>query len=206
MAPLLTLLGWLLALLLGVLLLLLIAPVVVRAEGSVAEEALAGRIELSWAWGLIGVRACSEEGLRWTLCGRSAGRLSPGREARKARKRKDKPKEARGARSGRAAWRHRAALLDVVGRVVRSLDARIELAGTVGPADPADAGALAATLALAQERLGPTLSLDVAVDFVEPRLDLWGRARARLIPGQVAIVVIAWMLRRDARRALAAMR
>jgi hypothetical protein len=200
----LTLLGWLLVLAMGVLLIVLVAPVAARAEGSVDEEDLQGRITLSWAWGLVGAYACSKEGLRWTLLGRAVGRLSSRRGDRKDKPRKEK--KARTRASGRALWSHRAALLDVVARALKRLDARIEVAGTVGPADPADAGALLAFLSLARERLAPALTLDVAVDFTDPRLDLWGRARARLIPGRVVIVVITWMLSRDARRALAAVR
>lgn len=201
---LLTALLWILAALLGLALLvslaLLCVPLHVEAEGAAGEGHLDGRARLRWGLWLVAL-SVDPRGLELRLLGLRVWRPPGGWPKRGPRAAEDdeddedddpSPKRRRG-RAG-AAWRHRRAVLRLLGAVRRAIPIRGHLSGTIGLGDPADTAALFAAL----DRLagGRAFALDLAPDWLDETFEIDGALRVRLWPARIVGGVL-WQIVRD---------
>jgi len=179
---------------------LLLVPLELRAEGRIAEDALDGELRVGWGLGLLGIRLSSRRPSGITLCGgRVAGlprRVKPGE--------KEPPKERRKSRRGtRWALQHRAGLQRALRRLGATLGLRLELSGRIGLGDPADT-AVAAFILDVLERWMPGLHIDLGWDFLDEVLEVDGRGRARIWPVHLLGVGLALLLDGEVRSLLRA--
>jgi len=194
---------WLGIVLGGLLLLVLLVPVHVRAWGRVDGESADGRVRVRWGGGVVAFHA-SPAGLELRMLGLRVSRLRGGGSRPRRPKREREEHEEDGRRRGpRWAWRHRRALMRAMLRVLAALHPRGRVSGVIGLGDPGDMAALFALLSRAEERWR-RLELDVACDWTEEVLDLEGTVRAFVWPVELAIVLLVVRLRPDVRRALRA--
>lgn len=180
----------------GLLLLALLAPVRVAAEGVFTRERVDVMADASWCFGAVGVRASLSDGAVVTFLGRPVRHLrawwSPADVTRRPRA------------PARAVWRPG---LHVVRRVASSLRLRVRVAGRLGTGDPADTATVYGLVGAARG-LVPALDLsDLRVDWAEPALDLEGRLDGRVWPAAIAWIVASDYVRsRGSHRAREVMR
>jgi hypothetical protein len=203
MDVLLAVLLWLGIVLGGLLLVVLLVPVHVRAWGRVDDESADGRVRVRWGGGIVSFHA-SPAGLELRVLGLRVSRLrGAGAAGRRPKRKREEHEEEGGGRGPGWAWRHRRALLRAVSRLLAALHPRGRVSGVLGLGDPADMAALFALLSQAQQRWR-RLELDVACDWTEEVIDLEGAVRAVVWPVELAIVLLVVRLRPDVRRALRA--
>jgi hypothetical protein len=205
-----TVLIWLLGIIGGLLLLVFLMPIGLRARGMFAPWRATGRVDLNWAWGLLGVRLSREKGTQLRLLGfylpgfRVSEEKKAERKEKKAKKRAEKKEEKKAAgkkrkRGARWAWRNRRLFI----RCARALHLRGMLRGTIGVGDPADTAELRLLLDPALERL-PGFDARLAWDYLDEVLDLEGALRARIWPVELACILLLTLTRGESRRALLA--
>lgn len=190
------LLLWALALVVGMLVLLIVVPLQVRAEGQVDDEVLDGRLHAWWGFGLIGVRLVVGERGQLLLFGRRVAAL-PGM----SRERQEKPhrrrrKSKRFRRGPRWFLRHRHTLRSLMARFLRTFRLRIHLTGMLGLDDPADTAALMGLLRLVQ-RDSETAHIDVRPDYLGDTLELEGSLTARVWILAVLTVAVLSLFERN---------
>ena len=194
--------------LLGLLAIVLIAPLHVRASGDVDAESLhaAYRLRIRWALGLLGLDLASGNRPTLRLLGLPIYRFptdtTPSRrETRKSRK--SRPAEPRTRRSQSALWllRRRQDLWRHVLRLLSTLHLRARITGAIGLPEPDDTVWLALALDQLEARL-PDSALDLEVDYSDAVFDLEGDVSAWAIPLQVLIVGLALYLFTDLGRAI----
>lgn len=194
--------------LLAMLVLVLFAPLHLRASGDVDLESLhaAYRIRLRWALGVLGLDLASGERPTLRLFGlpiaRFASDSSPSKAARKARKEKQSPRP-RTRRGQGALWllRRRQDLWRLALRLLSTLHLRARIAGAIGLPEPDDSVWLALALDQLEARL-PESTLAVEVDYSDAVFDLEGSVTAWAIPLHVLVVGLALYLFTDLGRAV----
>ena len=209
MSILLAVLLWIAVVLAGLLLLVLLVPLSVRAHGGVHGERAGGRLDVRWGGGVIRVTAGTEEIGRVRVLGLPLFRVGGGRRREKPRpeRKKDERRKEKGSqrrmRLGEA-WGHRRTLWMAGRRMLGTLHLRGRIEGTVGLADPSDTAILHGLLATVGG--GRRLAVDVDCDWMDETLELDGTLRGFVWPPQAAVVLLVLWLRRDVRRALRALR
>jgi hypothetical protein len=206
MSLLLALVAWILALLGGVLLLLIVVPIHLRASGELCLEPWTGeaQLEARWAWGLLAFRLGYPEGAGLFMFGRRVKRIEPPSEEEKQKKKaqkKEKKEQQQQKKKGKKrglGWflRHRRTMFRAAGRLLRTLGPEARIRGTVGLGDPADTAVLLQAVWLA-DRVVPGLVLELQPDYVEDVLELQGRARLRVWLLYTLAVAVALLFRRD---------
>jgi hypothetical protein len=201
----LTVLAWIGAGLGLALLLVLLVPFGVRADGRVSEDELAGSAELRWLFGLIVVRFATEgrsgfylAGLRVARFPRRATRPEPDPEPEP----EPEPERARGRRGIRWLIRSRRGLSRAGLRLLAATQPRLEVRGRIGVGDPADT-ALVAPLIAQLGRL-PGVHLHLTWCWVDEVLDLEGRAGARIWIAQLLGLGLLLLFDGEVRRLLRA--
>lgn len=189
---------WIVALLGSLLVILLLVPIHLRAEGGVDDESLDGRVRIQWAWGVLSVRVTPAGvatlhffGLRfWTL--RKRG---PKDEADPA------PKKERA--KGQLRWflKHRQTGLRFAKRLIRALRLQLQVRGELGLGDPAST-ALMNRLLWELNRTSPSVSFAVEPDWMEERVQLDGAIRARIWLAHIGLVLLGGLLNRETRQML----
>ena len=209
----LTLLLWLLCVLGGLLLLSLLLPVHVNADGQANIVLIDGEAEARWAWGLLSLRLTPERGAWVHLLGRPVRRLRRGSsstdqggdddEAKPQDEDTTRPRSG-GGRRGRG-WflYHRQALLRVVKRLYHAMGVRARLEGALGLDDPTDTAVVWGVLMQVQAWL-PGLELAVRPDFMDEQLDLRGTLRGRIWLAHLLVIMAGQLLRADTRQMLRA--
>jgi hypothetical protein len=190
---------WGLALLVAALLLM---PITVRAHGAAGEEELWGIAELSWGRGLATVRVGPEPRGRLYLLGipvyRSGSLLD----------REDKDKKKKKKVAGRAGGLKRIAAVEgrvalrMASRAIRALHPCLYIGGTVGLADPGNTALMLSAVRRIDELAGERVRLDLRDDYLEDTTQLHGRMGAWIVPAELGLVLLVWMLRSDTRRVL----
>jgi hypothetical protein len=221
----LTLLLWLLCILGGLLLLFLLLPVHVSADGEANVVLIDGEAEARWAWGLLSLRLTPERGAWVHLLGRPVRRLrrragsytdedgdengdedgdeDGDAEAPEQAEEADEPQGSGGRRGLGWALHHRRALLRVVKRLYRAMGVRARLEGALGLDDPTETAVLWGMLMQVQAWL-PGLELAVRPDFMDEQLDLRGTLRGRIWLAHLLLIMAAQLLRADTRQMLRA--
>lgn len=188
------------ALVVGGLAALLLVPVAMRAEGVAGEAEWGGFLELAWGPRLLVVRYGSPGQGRVHVFGIPVARFdrlsSAETEAEESESGRWRPSPGRLARTDpRVVWR-------MVKRGLEALHIRVRLGGQLGLGDPADAAPVLATARLVGD-LAPTwLEIDFTDDLLEEKTELFGRMTARIIPAELATILVIWMIRADTRRVL----
>lgn len=223
----LTLLLWvlvgLLSALLGTVLLLVLVPLSLRAEGELGDERTAGSVVVGWGLGLLGVRVSYPEGGALQLFGLTVWRFSlessdddkrekkNKKKERKAKKQRKKAKrEEDGARGsslskGRELYALRSFMWQVVTRLLGTFALRGRAGGQVGTGDPVDTVALRAAL-LELDRRVDGLELSLEYDFVDELLEVWADVRGRIWLAHTIAALVPFVFKRDAWRLLRAVR
>jgi len=208
----LTLLLWLLAVLGGLVLLFLLLPVHVSADGQANVVLIDGEAEARWAWGLVSLRLTPERGAWIHLLGRPVRRVRRRASAHREDEADEAPEQTgetprrrdTGGRRG-LGWmlHHRHALLRVVKRLYRAMGVHARLEGALGLDDPAETATLWGLLMQMQGWL-PGLELAVRPDFMDEQLDLRGTLRGRIWLAHLLVIVVGQLLRADTRQMLRA--
>jgi len=191
---------WILAGLLGLVLVLLLVPLGAFARGSAQDLDLAGVFRLSWGFGMIQLRGGGGEALHLRVVGLRVKDLAGGGKDKEA----DEPAEAKKKRSGpgmRWFLRHRRTLLRVAMRLLGSFRFDGWIRGSFGTGDPAETATAWALLQVVDGRI-PHLHLDVTPRYVDEGWDLEGDVRFGVWPIRTAIAALVLLLRRDVRRAM----
>lgn len=196
MSLLLSIVLWLLAVVLGVMLLVLLIPIHLQAVGAVDEDRLEGRALARWGWWLLTLRADPAVGIDARLCGLRVWRYHRRSEEPKKKK---KVKERTGwwqrKEAGARAWRNRDGLSRVASTALRAMPLSGTVHATIGLSDPADTGALFGLLdQLAQ--WSEAIELDLEPNWIDETLELDGAIGVRLWPVQVLLALV-WLLIRD---------
>jgi len=216
---LLAVIGWILLGLLALLLALILLPFRLEAVGLVDSESegpwlpvdARARLQASWAFGFISASWSTFAGGELRLCGIRLWRQGdesgeeeeePGEDGKKKKKKK---KERKGSYGPRWALRHRETMLRILGRVLRALRIRLEVAGALGLGDPGDTAVVAAVLRQIHAAL-PGAELDIHVDYLEEVLVLHGRLSGRIWLAYLAGIALWELPRRDVRAMLAGRR
>jgi len=191
----------LLALVAAVLVALVCVPLQGRAAGVANDDRLNGVVMASWGFGLIGLYAATGRGGYLLLFGRPVRRLPEEDEEKRAEKRakkleKKRAKKAKKKKKGRkkslaqrlAFWLdHNAILRGLLGRLLTTLQVRLQLHGTIGLDDPADTAAVVTalrTLGLVSE----AVQVQVEPDYLEERLALAGE-----VSGRIWLLAMLWV-------------
>jgi hypothetical protein len=198
-----TVLLWVLAGVVSLVLLVVALPFHARAKGAVDGFSAEGQVRLSFAWIVLAVRITRERatlhlfGLRlWTF--------RPGRDDEDApTPERDRKRKKKSRTSLRGLWGHRHTAWRLLGRVLRTLRLRIDVQGVVGLGDPADTASLFQAL-WALEGAIPAVRMDVAPDWLDETIQLEGEARARLWLAHLGGVLLAAYLKKDTRLLLRA--
>jgi hypothetical protein len=209
----LTLLLWLLCFLGGLLLLFLLLPVHVNADGQANIVLIDGEAEARWAWGLVSLRLTPERGAWVHLLGRPVRRLrrrpsstyqgGDDDEAKPQDQETTRPRSGGGRRGLGWFLYHRQALLRVVKRLYHAMGVRARLEGALGLDDPTDTAVLWGVLMQVQAWL-PGLELAVRPDFMDEQLDLRGTLRGRIWLAHLLVIMAGQLLRADTRQMLRA--
>lgn len=212
---LLVILGWIAAVALGLLLLVLLFPFHLRARGAVRDGEPSGLADARWAFGVVAVAAVPDglvlrvAGLRvwrrgWRELfgeakadGTAQKRAEKGEDG-KAERRREAKGEGRGGR-GRALRDHRRALLRMLARFGRALHLRLRAAGVVGLYDPVDTAALVSALRLIGQVPGVELALEI--DWLDGTLEGEAEGSARVWVPELLAVAVGFLLRRESRTA-----
>lgn len=196
----------------SLLVLVLIAPLHLRAGGEVDGEALHASyaLRVRWALGILGLDLASGERPTLRLFGIPIARFTPDkrRTRRKDKKREkraksEKSEETDARRGPGLVWffRQRHHLWRLALRMLATLHLRGRVSGAVGMPEPDDSVWLALALNQLDARLPPG-TLDLEVDYSDAVLDLEGRLTSWLIPGHVLVVGLALYFFSDLGRAL----
>lgn len=201
MGILLTMLIWLLIALAGLLLVLLVVPIQLRAEGEIDGLDATGELAVRWGWGFLGFRMARGEGAALYFLGLRVYQVDMGDKDKEKEKREKekKPGEKRGASWG---WRNRRFIF----RLVRGLHLRGWLRGTIGTGDPADTALFVQQLFQPLENRFSRFDIRVAPDYLDEVLELHGAIRVLIWPVEFVGVLLATLIRGDSRRALLARR
>jgi hypothetical protein len=195
---------WTLAAVLAVLLVLLIVPIHVRAEGGIHGMSLSGKAAIRWGWGLVSVRMAPGSGFTlhvlgiriWTFTG------SDEPEPEKPEEPKKKGRKGPGLRWFLEYRRHAWKLLK---RLLDTLRLRLRVTGELGLGDPADTALLAALLG-ELERSQELVELEVQPDWLDETIELDGDLGARIWPIHIGLILLGALLRKDTRRMMRAAR
>ncbi len=183
-------LGWVVAVLGGLVLALVLLPIHLRVGGVVAEDELGGRASVRWGFRLLELRADTTTGVDARLLGIRLWRYRPGKGG--GAEEDEEPKAPRKAGRGRGAWRHWRGWLRLLGAVKRAIPVRGWVDGTLGFSDPADTGALFAVL---DPLMGwsETVEIDLWPSWVDPALELEGELTVSLWPARV-LGALLWVV------------
>ena len=199
MGILLTILLWLLILLGGLLLVLLLVPIEVRAEGEIDGLDATGSIDIRWGWVLLGLRIARGQGAALYLLGLRVYRMSL--EGEKEKKKKDKKEKKSGKKRGaRWAWRNRHLFL----RILRAFHLRGWLWGTIGTGDPADTAMIVQSIFRPIEGRFSRFHVCVEPDYLDDVLELGGAIRTIIWPLEFVAVLLVTLVRGRSRRDLLA--
>jgi len=192
----------------GILALVLLVPFGVSARGAFGEDEVWGVVELCWGSRLMRFRWGTEEETALELCGIRVRRFRAAHEKREA----TRGEEEDASRDWRR-WVGRSRLQRVLrsdprvagrmlARGVRALHPRLRLEGRVGLDDPADTATVLAAVRVLREVLGGPIEVRLFDELLESRTQLFGRVGVRIIPAEVAIVLLGWFFRSETRRLL----
>ncbi len=184
---------WILGIALGLVLLLLVVPLHLQADGFVGEDDLEGRVLARWGWWVLTFRADSGTGVDARVFGLRVWRYErrPDKPKRE-KKKKDKPKKTRRqkAEKGGRFWQNRQAMARFASTLLRAIPVR-----GVGLDDPADTAALFGVL----DRLGDwseAIELDVEPNWIDETVEVGGAISVRLWPAHVLLALL-WLLISD---------
>lgn len=165
-------------------------PFHARARAEANEAALAGQLRVTWAWGVVSVRASGERGPALYVLGLRLARLSSAADTADKKRRKPKQAKDQAPAGARARWarQHRRYLMDVAGRMWRALRIRLHAQGVLGLDDPADTFVLFELLH--QLERVPGVQLDLRRDYFDDTMDVEVELRGRVwLPGFAALAL-----------------
>lgn len=182
--------------------LVVVMPLTFRVAGAADDDdGLSFKARAAWGFGLLAVHA-GIDGLVLRAIGVPVWRFRFGAEraerAERKRQKKEraKPKKPKREPEGKRglAWflSRRHLIVTLVGRYLRTLHVRGEVAGVVGMANPDDTARLFQVLATMDAVL-PEGVIAVEVDWVEEVVQLRARVGGWIWPPQI-IVITAWLL------------
>jgi len=87
-------------------------------------------------------------------------------------------------------------------RGLRALHPHLYIGGTVGFGDPSETVLLLSATRELDRRVSDRIELDIYDDFLEDTTQLSGRMGAWVMPAEVALVLLVWLVRADTRRVL----
>lgn len=193
----------------GIVAVILFVPICVRMSGAAGEDELWGVAELRWGHSIAMARIGTETGGRVYLFGLPVFRLpafSKSSEEKRKKKRKSKSKNKRNKPKGSTLaqlWHNgRRVMPPMVARGLRALHPHLYVGGTVGLGDPASAGLMLTSVHQIDHLITDRVKIDIRDDFLEDSTQLFGRLRAWIVPAEIALVLIVWMVRSDTRRML----
>lgn len=196
----------------GVVLLVLLAPIEVAARGRLADDALEGEAEARWSRWLVVLRVGPGATARARVLGLTVWRTDDvfrgwgddDAAGEKAQARRDEARRRRRPAEplGCLGADRRRALVRMARDAWRALHPTLRVRGTVGLGDPADtAWVVGAARALGAHR-PRAIEVDLRDDFLTARTDLEARLGAWLVPIEVGWIALVWAIRPDTRRVL----
>ena len=175
----------------------LLVPISARADGALGEDELWGVAELRWGHSIAMVRVGSEVGGQLYLFGIPLFRLpaisKPGEDEKKKRK---------GPKLGRLLSQDPRVLASMMARGLRALHPQLHIGGTVGLGDPADTAFMLTAVRRIDLLVTDRIELDLRDDLLEDTTQLFGRMRAWMIPAEIGLILLLWVIRSESRQVL----
>jgi hypothetical protein len=169
----LTILGASLAIPVGLAVVLLLVPVHLHARGCLADERLDAVASASWVFGTVLARLTPQEGLVIRALGLPVYRYHE--------RIHEAERPTRATRASVVRWSPRK-VGRLLTRTLVSLRLRVKVAGRLGIGDPADTAVLFGGLAATRQLFPGLDTRGLAVDWIEPALDLGGSIEGWLWP------------------------
>lgn len=197
MSVLLTILVWVLLLLGGLLLVILLVPIHLSANGELADWNPDGQASIRWGWGFLAVSVAPKQGATLRFIGLRIYRFKLEKTEKKEKKEKpDKPtKKRKGIRWG---WRNRRFFL----RLVSAFHLRGGIWGTFGAGDPADTAHVTQQILRPLENRLSRFELCIEPNYLDEVLDVRGQLSSSIWPMEFVGVFLAAVVRGESRRVL----
>ena len=197
---------WFAAIIGGLALVLLIAPVRIRIEGAIDDhEGVGYELGFDWALGLLSAGKIAGDPWRLSVAGIRVMRLPAIKWKKQQKEKKHKKKKKPAGRIANLARNHFPAAKRILAVMARAAFLRGRLAGRIGLPDPADTVKID-LLGRLLNRQSRWFDLSLACDYAEEIIRIDASVRATLILGYLGLAAGMLMLERQTRMMLRSLR
>ncbi len=182
----------------------LFVPISVRAEVDAGENVLSGGAELRWGHSIAMVRVSSEAVARFYLFGvrlYSMPVTFDGKDETKIKKKKRRKKRM-GPNLRQLLGDGRPILVKMIARGARAFHPHLYIDGTIGLGDPGNTALLLMAARQIDSLVTDRVVLNLRDDYLEDTTQLVGHFNAWIVPTEVVLILLIWLVRSDTRRVL----